>query len=163
MKKNSKIGPKGKFTLAITGQIAELIEKGATDKEVMKALAVSSTTFYRWIQEKKELRDTIQHAKRQRAQKLEPKLYKRANGYSYRETTRTRNSETGKMEISKIVTKHMAPDVAALRFYLMNYLPDIYNDTNHVCIQSSNPAAHELPPSVQEMLDELDRDCLENR
>jgi hypothetical protein len=155
MKVNSKIGPKGKYTNTTMEQIADLIEKGATDKEVMKVLGVASTTFYRWIQEKKELRDTIQHAKRLRAQKLEPKLYKRANGYSYRETTRTRNLDTGEMEITKIVTKHMAPDVAALRFYLMNYLPDIYNDDKHVLIQNSNPEAYELPASVRDLLDKV--------
>ncbi len=142
MKNNLKIGPKGKYTDTTLEQIADLIEKGATDKEVMKALGVASTTFYRWIQEKKELRDTIQHAKRLRALKLEPKLYKRANGYSYRETTRTRNLATGEMEITKIVTKHMAPDVAALRFYLMNYLPDIYNDDKQVLTHKKKSSSY---------------------
>ena len=152
---SNKTGPKGKFSPETLELAAKLVEKGATDKEIIQALGISSTTYYRWMQEKKELWDTIQHAKRLRAQKLEPKLFKRANGYSCRETTRTRNPETGDMEITKIVTKHMAPDVPALKFYLMNHLPEIYNDKQHIFVQAAEQADHEIPAEVQALLDEL--------
>jgi len=152
---SNKTGPKGKFSPGTLELAVKLVEKGATDKEIIQALGISSTTFYRWMQEKKELWDTIQHAKRLRAQKLEPKLFKRANGYSCRETTRTRNPETGDMEVTKIVTKHMAPDVPALKFYLMNHLPEIYNDKQHIFVQTTEQARPEIPAEVRAMLDEL--------
>lgn len=152
---SSKLGPKGKFSKETLQLAAKLVLRGATDKEIINVLGISSTTFYRWMQEKKELWDTIQHAKKERAQKLEPKLYKRAKGYTYKEITRTPNKETGEMEISKIVTKHMAADVAALKFYLMNYIPEIYNDKQHVFIQTAEEKNVSLPPEVQAILDEI--------
>jgi hypothetical protein len=150
-----KVGPNGKFTDETLDQVNVLIDKGATDKEIMKALGISSTTFYRWIQGKKELRDTINAAKPLRAQKLEPKLFKRANGSSYRETTRTRNPDTGELEVTKVVTKHMAPDVAALKFYLMNWMTDIYNDKQHIYVQEAAPMEHVIPAEVWEILDRM--------
>ena len=71
-----KIGPYGKYTPETLELVEQIVAKGVTDKEIIKALGISSTTYYRWIQEKKELRDTINAAKRLRAQRLEPKLFK---------------------------------------------------------------------------------------
>jgi transposase-like protein len=152
---SNKTGPKGKFSPETLELAVKLVEKGATDKEIIQALGISSTTYYRWMQEKKELWDTIQHAKRLRAQKLEPKLFKRAKGYSCRETTRTRNPGTGEMEVTKIVTKHMAPDVPALKFYLMNHLPETYNDKQHIFVQTAEEKVVPIPPEAQAMFDEV--------
>ena len=52
---SNNTGPKGKFSSETLELAAKLVEKGATDKGIIKALGISFTTYYRGMQEKKEL------------------------------------------------------------------------------------------------------------
>lgn len=121
-------GPKGKYDPGITPQlIFNLTLKYATDLEICDALGIHPSTYYEWLKEKSELSDIISRAKIIRAQKLIPKLQKRANGFRYTEITKELNSK-GEMVTTKKVTKMVPPDVAALKFFLTNALPDEFKN-----------------------------------
>lgn len=122
-------GPKGKYDPEITPQlIFNLTLKYATDLEICDALGISADTYYRWISEKPDLSDLVSRAKVIRAQKLVPKLQKRANGFSYTEVTKELHPKTGEMVVTKKVRKTIPPDVAALKFFLTNALPDEFKN-----------------------------------
>lgn len=122
-------GPRGKYNPETTPQlIFDLTLRYATDLEICKAIGISADTYYRWLSEKSELSDLITRAKRIRAQKLVPKLEKRAKGFSFTETTQERDSKSGEMVVTKKVRKTVPPDVAALKFFLTNGLPDEFKN-----------------------------------
>jgi len=118
-------GPKGKYDPVNTPKLVfDLTLKYATDIEICKALGINPDTYYRWLKEKSDLSDLISQAKRIRAQKLVPKLAKRATGFRYTETTKERDPKTGNMVVTKKVTKMVPPDPVSLKFFLTNGLPD---------------------------------------
>ena len=122
-------GAKGKYNATDTPQIVfNLTLKYATDLEICKALGIHPSTYYEWLNEKPDLSEIVSQAKKIRAQKLVPKLEKRAKGYKYTEVTQELNFKTGEMIVTKRVTKQIPPDVAALKFVLTNGLPDEYKN-----------------------------------
>jgi hypothetical protein len=137
-------GAKGKYNAKTTPQLVfDLTLKYATDQEISKALGIHCSTYYVWLKEKPELPEVISRAKRIRAQKLIPKLAKKARGYTYTETSVEaacmEDPETG--EIKELPGKkirrtrrQIPPDTAALKFFLSNGLPDEFKnrqDLNH--------------------------------
>ena len=122
-------GARGKYDPNSTPKLVfELTLKYATDLEICEALGIHPSTYYDWLNEKTDLSDTISRAKQIRAQKLIPKLQKRANGFRYTETTQELNQKTGKMVTTKKVSKMIPPDVTALKFFLTNALPDEFKN-----------------------------------
>lgn len=122
-------GPRGKYNPETTPQlIFDLTLRYATDLEICKAVGISQGTYYEWLKTKPELLELITRAKHIRAQKLVPKLEKRAKGFSYTETTQERNPKTGEMVVTKKVRKTVPPDVSALKFFLTNGLPDEFKN-----------------------------------
>ncbi len=129
----TRAGAKGKYNPKQTPQlILDLTLKYATDIEIAKALGIHYSTYYRWINEYPELQTAIKHAKQIRAQKLIPKLKKRAMGFNYTEVTEECMEINGKPTPApkrvKTVKKHYPPDVGALKFLLTNGLPDEYRN-----------------------------------
>lgn len=122
-------GARGKYDPESTPQLVfNLTLRYATDLEICKALGIHPSTYYEWLKEKSELSYVISRAKVIRAQKLIPKLQKRANGFRYTEVTKELNEKTGEMVTTKKVTKIIPPDVSALKFFLTNALPDEFKN-----------------------------------
>ena len=48
------------------------------------------------------------------------------------ETHREVNANTGRVAISKQVTKYIPPNINALKFALINYEPETFQDKQHV-------------------------------
>lgn len=113
-----------------------LIEKwarcGATDSEIAKRLGISRSTFAVYKKEHSDISDTLKRTKEVVDAQVENALLRRALGYSYRETTKELrvNGETGKAELveTKVVEKHMTPDVLALIYWLKNRDPKRWRD-----------------------------------
>lgn len=105
--------------------ILDAAAKGSTDKEIRKALKISVTIWYRWLNESPALRDEILDARLPALEEIENALYKRAIGYTYVEkTVEERDTPQGTVAVDKLVTKQVAPDPGAAEFILQNRRPD---------------------------------------
>ena len=131
MPNNTKYDPE-----TVPQLVFDMILKMYTDKEIYTYLGITHTTFYDWCKTKPELSASVRAAKKVRAQKILPKLKKRAEGFHFTEVTQAPlydndgnpilDPDTGKPKIAvvKKVKKYIPPDVAALKFYITNQDPD---------------------------------------
>jgi hypothetical protein len=114
------MGAKGiPFTDDLQKTILELIRQGFTDTEICKRIKVCPDTFYGWKKRFPEFSEDTYRVRHMPDFTVEQKLYKRAKGFKYDETTKER-SKSGKMVVTKVVTKLVVPDVTAQRFWLTN-------------------------------------------
>lgn len=105
---------------------------GLTDEDIARKMGVSMTTFYRWQQEHREIREALKRGKDVVDIQVENALLRRALGYSYNETTRELELDplTGEktLKTTKVVTKQVAPDTTAQIFWLKNRRPNKWRD-----------------------------------
>ena len=108
-------------------RIAEVVceEGGLSLRQLGKALDVCAATIIKWKKKYPEFGDAVDRGTHAyNVSTAENSLQKRLEGYFYNETTSTlvKNPKTGtiKMQISKIVKKHMPADVSALTLFLIN-------------------------------------------
>lgn len=98
------------------------VAKGATQKEVMKKLGVSETTFFRWKQEHREFRESIEAPQGDVDDLVEAALYKRCVGYDYEEVTKWQTIGRGGelIWLERRSVKHLPPDPNSIQFWLTN-------------------------------------------
>jgi len=95
---------------------------GMTDAEIAKAVGVGEATLYRWKNSFPAIADALAQGKEIVDYRAEETLLRRAMGYTYTEVTREPN-KSGKLAVTKSVTKEVAPDVAAAFIWLKNRQP----------------------------------------
>jgi len=105
---------------------------GLTDEQIAKNLGISKVTLYKYINEHNELSELLKKGKEVIDIEVENALLKRALGYKYDEVTREVNSDTGKLVVSKVVTKEVQPDTTAQIFWLKNRKPEAWRDRKEV-------------------------------
>lgn len=108
-------------------------------------MGISSTTYYRWLNEYEQIREAIKKGKAPVDQEVENALLKRAKGYDYIETvtdyyfSETEKDEDGNpkkiIKNIRMTKKHMAPDVGAAAFWLKNRRPDRWREKREEQIQ----------------------------
>lgn len=108
-------------------------------------MGISSTTYYRWLNEYEEIREAIKKGKAPVDQEVENALLKRAKGYDYIETvtdycfSETEKDDDGNpkkiIKNIRMTKKHMAPDVGAAAFWLKNRRPDRWREKREEQIQ----------------------------
>jgi len=108
-------------------------------------MGLSSTTYYRWLNEYEQIREAIKKGKAPVDQEVENALLKRAKGYDYIETvtdyyfSETEKDEDGNpkkiIKNIRMTKKHMAPDVGAAAFWLKNRRPDRWREKREEQIQ----------------------------
>lgn len=97
-------------------------KNGVTTKKIYSEfVGVSATGWANWFRESAELRDALHTGKEAADLSVEEALYRRATGYDYEE--RTHELVEGELVLTKIVTKHVAPDVKAILHWLFNRKP----------------------------------------
>ncbi|MCK4525953.1 hypothetical protein KAW18_01175 [candidate division WOR-3 bacterium] len=108
-------------------RIAEVVceEGGLSLRQLGKALGVCAATIIKWKKKYPEFGDAVDRGcQAYDKSTAKDSLQKRLEGYFYNETTSTlvTNPVTGttKMQISRIVKKHMPADVHALTLFLLN-------------------------------------------
>lgn len=101
---------------------------GLTDEQIAKNLGISKDTFYKYKKEHTDFSDSLKRGKEVVDIEVENALLKRALGYKYDEVTKEINETTGKLQISKIVTKEVIPDTTAQIFWLKNRKPEEWRD-----------------------------------
>lgn len=101
--------------------------EGLTDEQIAKNLGVGKTTFYKLIKEHPELSEHLKKGKEIIDYEVENALLKRALGYEYIETTKeiayNPKTEKNELQVTKKVTKQVAPDTTAQIFWLRNRKP----------------------------------------
>lgn len=101
---------------------------GLTDEQIAYNMGINRDTLIEWKKKFSDISDALKKGKEVIDRQVENALLKRALGYSYSETTRERNKDTGEMVTTKIVTKEVVPDVTAQIFWLKNRKPDQWRD-----------------------------------
>jgi DNA-binding XRE family transcriptional regulator len=105
---------------------------GLTDEQIAKNLGISKDSFYKYKREHTDFSDSLKRGKEVIDIEVENALLKRALGYKYDEVTREVNSDTGKLVVSKVVTKEVQPDTTAQIFWLKNRKPLEWRDKRDV-------------------------------
>lgn len=98
-------------------QVYRLALLGATNKQIADFYGLPERTIERWNSVNDTFHAAMQRGKMEADMKVAAALFRKATGYSYRETTNItrRNKETGELEIvrQEIVEKHHSPDAYA--------------------------------------------------
>lgn len=102
---------------------------GLTDKEMASVLEIDVSTFGNWKNDFPEFLESIKKGKDIADANVAKSLYERANGYEYEEV-RKEKGKSGEYEVDKTTktTKHIAPDVGAIAFWLKNRRGKKWND-----------------------------------
>ncbi|MDR2957020.1 MAG: hypothetical protein LBU61_02410 [Coriobacteriales bacterium] len=113
-------------------RVREWASSGGTDKEIMAALDISSSSFYDYALRYPEFSDALKGGRQKAIMSLKAALFKRAYGFTYIET-KTTTSESGE-RVEEFI-KYQPPDPAACNLLLKNW--DKFN-------WSENPANLDL-------------------
>ena len=99
----------------------KMAELGATDEDIIEALGIGQSTFYKYRNEHREFMEALKVGKAASDDRVEMSLYKRAVGYEY-EAVKIFNHQ-GK-ELVVPYTERQHPDVTAAIFWLKNRRPE---------------------------------------
>ena len=113
--------------------LAEWVAGGASMQQIAERIGIGVDTLRRWRATYPELNTVLDSADQVAVSKVEQALFRRAVGYTSEETTReTRDTPSGTVEVSKTVTKPVAPDVTAATFWLKNRAPERWTDRQDI-------------------------------
>jgi hypothetical protein len=103
---------------------------GLTDEQVANNLGISTTAYYEYKLKYVEFTDALKKGKEVSDYEVEGSLFKRANGYTYDETTRENKFIDGEWQMvtTKIVTKQVAADPTSMIFWLKNRKSEQWRD-----------------------------------
>lgn len=122
---------KGKYEYWLTAEGLTLLggwaRDGLTDEQIALNMGIRRSTLSEWKKKYSDISDTLKKGKDVADYQVENALYKRALGYTYAEVTEEPDG-TGRMNVTKRVTKEMPPDVTAAIFWLKNRRPDKWRD-----------------------------------
>lgn len=116
--------------------------EGLNDEQIAEKLGISTAAYYNYQNDHIEFLEAIKRGKAPIDTEVENALLKRAMGFDVTETSKTSKIEadgTKTLKELKTVTKHFAPDVGAIVFWLTNRRPDYWKDRRSV------NTTHEFP------------------
>ena len=125
-------------------------EGGFTDKKLAKLFGVTKVTIALWKKTHEEFSYSVKKGKDDfNVARAEDSLLKRLLGYRFTEVTKEavkdRTTGISKIEVTKIVTKHVPPDVTANIFFLKNRDHPRWRDRHQLDIGVTKElAAHSL-------------------
>lgn len=124
---NSQDGQKQrkKFWLSLDGLtlVGQWRREGIPIDEIAtNYMGIGTTTMWRWTKESEALAKTLGISRDVTNGKVEQALLQRALGYDYDEVTK--ELVEGDMRVTKVIRKHVAPDVKACLSWLFSRRPD---------------------------------------
>lgn len=131
---------------------------GSTVAQIASRIGVTVSTLRRWRATHVEIARALDEADDLATTKVEAALYRRALGFDTEETTTTiTEGPLGTTEQTKVVVRHVAPDVKAATFWLKNRAPDRWSDRTEVehTINIMEEQATELMSVMDTALDQL--------
>ena len=126
---------------------------GFSIAKIAKLFGVHRDTIYAWMEKHKEFSDGIRAGRTAYdGLCIEKSLVKRARGYRYTEVTQ--KNIDGKMQTVQKITKHMPPDVAAIKHWQTNRKPEQWADKQQIGIGVSiEDVINELDEAVEKAQD----------
>jgi len=120
MKEKNKRGRPTKYKEEYSKQVYKLCLLGMTDAELAKFFEVNIDTITEWKKVHEDFSVSIREGREIADADVATKLFKRALGYEYEETsTKSRGDNEGDEETT-VHQKHMPADVRAMRIWLNN-------------------------------------------
>ena len=113
---------------------------GLTDEQIADNMGIHVSTLYEWKNKYNEINEALKDGKEIPDRKVENALFKRACGYEYEEVTEEIDEETGRMVVTKRVTKQVPPDPTSMIFYLKNRKPDEWRDKRQTELSGTDDA-----------------------
>ena len=121
-------GSKGKYRRWLEPDSLLLLKgwarEGHTDLEIADKIGIASSTLYEWKNKHPEISEALKKGKEVADFEVENALFKRALGYDVTEEFKevVRDPRTNKVtkQMVRTTTKHIAPDVTAIIFWLKN-------------------------------------------
>jgi len=104
--------------------------EGATLKEIAEKIGVSYSGLKKYKKDHPELEAALLENKGLADDKVLGAFFRKATGYEAKEVVKERIN--GKLVITKEVTKEIAPDTEAGKFWLKNRRPDEWKDSHSV-------------------------------
>lgn len=139
-KKEEEKKPTGrptKYKEEYVKQALKLAILGATDKEMADFFEVSESTLNLWKLNHPEFSESLKKGKIEADANVATSLYKRAIGYSHKDTKILKKSDDTPLKVD--TTKYYPPDSTAAIFWLKNRQPDKFRDTKVIQGDSNNP------------------------
>lgn len=126
---------KGKYEEWLTDEGLLIIEgwarDGLVDKQIAHNIGITEQTLNVWKNKYPSLFESLKRGKEVIDRQVENALLKRALGYTYDEVTQEM-MESGKLGITKVVTKQVVPDTTAQIFWLKNRKPTEWRDKQSI-------------------------------
>ena len=132
---------KSKFPTHIEPKLNDIeywLKIGHTQKYCYEKLGISKETWFKYKNDFSDFSDSVRKWQVPANKKVADKLFKRTQGYRFKETTKELNPITNKMETTKIVTKEIPPDVKAQVFWLTNRDSENWQDKKQVESKNEN-------------------------
>lgn len=122
---------KGKYEKWLTDEGLLKIEgwarDGLTNEQIASNMGITRETLRVWSNKFSVISATLKRGKEVIDRQVENALLKRALGYTYDEVTQEM-MDSGKLGITKVVTKQVVPDTTAQIFWLKNRKPAEWRD-----------------------------------
>lgn len=160
--KVNKGGAKGKYQEWLTEEGLIKVEgwarDGLTDEQIAHNMGIGYSTLQTWKSKYQEIRDTLKRGKEVIDRQVENALLKRALGYQYDEVTKEIVEDgSGRLMVTKVVTKEVQPDVTAQIFWLKNRKPSEWRDKQQMehSGEITNTIQQLTPEERQKRIEEL--------
>ena len=122
-----------KYKAEYVEQVYKLCLLGATDEELADFFEVDERTINRWKIDYPDFCQSIKKGKLIADGEVAQSLYKRANGYEYKEIKSAPNRKE-KLGIKEITVKHIPPDTGAAFIWLKNRQSKKWRDKQEINI-----------------------------
>ena len=101
-----------------------------TNEQIAQNMGITRETLRVWSNKYSVISVALKRGKEIVDRQVENALLKRALGYQYDEVTREMVEDgSGRLVVTKVVTKEVQPDVTAQIFWLKNRKPEVWRDT----------------------------------
>ena len=107
------------YVLPKFNEIKQLVQEGATDKEVMDFLGVKKSAFYEYMSKYPEFMELMRNSRKQRIRELKNSLFKKAMGFQFQEVEEVTDSEGYTKKIVR--TKTSPPSETAILILLKHW------------------------------------------
>ena len=133
-------------------EIESWARDGNSEKEIIKMLGISPTTWTKYKKQHRELQDALNRGYEFSLPKVIPALFRAAIGYKYDEVTQERD-KNGNLVTTKVVTKEVQPNVSAIMNILKNKYPAEWNMVDKLEIKTDSKVKETLDSmSAEELL-----------
>lgn len=125
MAKRTNRGRRNKYDTHVKPRFDEIrkwCEIGASDKEIVEMLGISTSTFYDYQQRYAEFSELIKSSRKKPIMEIKAALYRRAVGYTYEERRESYSEKDGISTLT--ITKQALPDPASAMILLKHWAKD---------------------------------------